>query len=143
MLTSMAMKTALLALLLSAISLAADNTQGIQKVLTDQTAAWNRGDLETFVATYDADCVFVGDPLIHGRDQTLARYRRKYPDKARMGQLTFTILEIKSVDNHAATVIGKFHLHRAPSAGGMANGIFSLVLRERNGQWLILLDHTS
>ena len=130
---------------LSLVAQAPSSSTGtaIRAVLTMQTNAWNGGDLNTFVQSYAADCVFVGSTLVRGRDQVLARYRSKYPDKARMGRLAFSNLEVKQIDTHSATVLGNFHLDRRAESGGPADGVFSLVLQERAGHWLIILDHTS
>lgn len=122
---------------------AASSDTAIKSVLEKQVSAWNRGDLDTFVTTYASDCVFVGNPLVRGRERVLERYRGKYSNKARMGRLTFSNLEVNQIDTHSATVLGNFHLERTFQGGGDANGIFSLVLHKSNGRWLIILDHTS
>jgi ketosteroid isomerase-like protein len=40
-------------------------------------------------------------------------------------------------------VTGRFHLARSASAGGDAQGIFSLVFEKTSTGWKIILDHTS
>ncbi len=123
--------------------LADDTDSAIRSMLSKQVAAWNRGDLDAFAAFYADDCTYVGKQVVHGRNKVVESYRRKYADRAAMGQLTFSHLEIDKFDMHSAIVLGEFHLDRPAAAGGPANGVFSLVLRQRNSLWSIILDHTS
>lgn len=135
--------TSMLPFLLALLTLLPATESAVRSLLTLQQDAWNRGDLDTFVSTYSDDCVFVGSETVKGRNRVLQRYRTRYPDAAHMGRLTFSAVEVNQVDARVATVLGKFHLDRAKEAGGPANGVFSLVVRERSGRWLIVLDHTS
>ncbi len=117
----------------------------IRQVLETQQAAWNRGDVESFMSGYAATdaTTFVGATITRGYQQVLENYRRRYPTKEKMGQLTFSDLEVQLLDAEFASVIGKFHLDRTAEAGGNANGIFTLLLRKTGGGWKVILDHTS
>jgi uncharacterized protein (TIGR02246 family) len=117
----------------------------IRGVLNAQVAAWNRGDIVAFMHGYkDApSTTFVGKTVQHGYANILARYQKIYADKEKMGQLTFSELEVKQLDAHFATVTGHFQLARSAAGGGDAAGIFSLVFEKTNGGWKIVLDHTS
>ena len=130
-------------LLAPVLGRASDAQTAIKKVLDAQVQAWNRGDIETFVTYYAEDCTFVGKQMVHGRSAVLARYRTGFPSVAAMGKLSFLELDVRPVDQQVALVTGKFHLDRAAEAGGPADGIFSLVMQLKNGNWQILLDHTS
>ncbi len=139
------MRFSLLLLALSAPAwiFAADDTAAIHAVLDKQVADWNRGDIPAFVQSYAENCTFVGKTVVEGRAGVEERYRHTYPTPAKMGHLTFTDLKIKKMDNRVAIVTGAFHLQRAVTDGGDANGIFSLVFERQGGVWRILLDHTS
>ena len=115
----------------------------VKTVLSEQVAAWNNGDLSTFVSSYAEECLFVGKEVVRGRPAVLARYQKTYSDSAAMGKLEFTDLEIKQVDPQVVVAIGQFHLTRTAAGGGDAKGIFSLVLHQIGGKWQIILDHTS
>jgi ketosteroid isomerase-like protein len=117
----------------------------IRGVLNAQVEAWNRGDVAAFMQGYNnsPDTTFVGKTIAHGYSNILDRYRRNYADKEKMGQLTFSDLEVHPLDARFAVVTGRFHLARSASAGGDAQGIFSLVFKKTPAGWKIILDHTS
>ncbi len=114
----------------------------VEDTLDRQVSAWNSGDLARFAETYSEDAVFVGTPLLHGRAALLARYKSRYPNKSAMGKLRFHILEVRPLDKKFATVIGEWRLSRSKSAGGDVGGIFSLILRNEDDGWKIVLDHS-
>jgi uncharacterized protein (TIGR02246 family) len=116
----------------------------IKAVLQVQTNAWNRADLSAFAATYAPECTLVGNSISHSsRSDVLAHYLEKYPTPARMGHLTFTELQVTPLDRRHALAIGRWRLERNAASGGPVGGVFSLVLENQQGRWLILLDHTS
>lgn len=116
----------------------------IKAVLTEQTAAWNSSDLTKFAATYAPACTLVGKSISHvTRAQVLKHYRETYPSPAKMGRLTFSDLQIDVLDPAHATAVARWNLDRDAASGGPVGGVFSLVLENRQGNWLIILDHTS
>jgi uncharacterized protein (TIGR02246 family) len=125
------------------------DTAAIRGVLNAQVAAWNRGDVVSFMQGYrnSPTTTFIGKTVQHGYANILARYQKIYAGKDKMGQLTFTDLEVQQLDAHFATVTGRFHLARSAAAGGNAEGIFSLVFEKtaekKESGWKIILDHTS
>ena len=84
--------------------------------------------------------MFIGAEITYGYDSTLARYQRRYPDRANMGQLRFEIVSLKSLSPNAYSVVGKWFLNR--SAGDI-QGHFTLLFRKINGRWYIVQDHSS
>lgn len=115
----------------------------IRAVLTAQQAAWNRGDLPAFVAGYwnSPELTFSGTAgITRGYSGVLERYQKAYPDKAAMGELEFSGLEIRSLGPDAALVLGHWHLKRSR---GDAGGVFSLVFQRFREGWRIIHDHTS
>jgi len=133
----------LLALFLT-VSAPAQETE-IRQLLDQQTAAWNRGDIDAFMTTYENSprTTFVGQKVEYGYANILARYKRLYATPAAMGKLAFTHLAIRVLDPNYAVATGNFHLDRTADAGGNADGIFSLIFKKEPQGWKIILDHTS
>jgi ketosteroid isomerase-like protein len=117
----------------------------VRAVLTKQVDDWNRGDLDTFAAGYknSPDILFIGATVRRGYQGMIASYRKNYPNKAAMGVLTFSNLEVHPLDARFATVLGNFHLERTAAGGGNADGYYSLVMEKTSAGWKIVLDHTT
>jgi len=118
---------------------------GVRSVIEAQQAAWNRGDVEGFMSGYDASdsTTFVGTTITRGYRQVLENYHRRYPTKEKMGQLTFSAIEVMPLGAEYASVLGKWHLDRPREAGGDVGGFFTLLFRKTEKDWKIVLDHTS
>ena len=130
-------------LLIAAVACArAGTADDIREVLRQQTDAWNRGDIAGFMTTYAPDTVFVSKEVTHGSAGVRERYEKTYSSREKMGKLTFSELEVRQVGPAAAYAIGHWALDRGAAAGGPVEGRFSLVLENRKGRWLIVLDHT-
>lgn len=115
----------------------------ILKVLNEQTAAWNRGDIEGFMQGYwnSPEMTFVsGDSVTRGWQPTLDRYKKSYDTRSKMGTLSFSELEIKMLGGKAAVVLGRFTLVREKDK---PTGLFTLSFRKFKNGWKIILDHTS
>ncbi len=117
----------------------------IRKVLEVQEAAWNRGDLVEFVSSYEQtpEITFVGKDVARGYAGVLERYRKSYPDQARMGKLKFSEVEVRMLGKDHALVLGRFALERSAAAGGAAAGRYTLVARRTKQGWKFIHDHTS
>lgn len=117
--------------------------EAIRKILATQNAAWNQGDVEAFMVGYwDNDSLmFIGSSgVTYGYKNTLANYKKRYPDTTAMGKLTFTLIQLKQLSPEYFHVIGKWHLQRSI---GDASGHFTLVFQKINGRWVIISDHSS
>ena len=117
----------------------------IRNVLNAQVAAWNRGDVVTFMHGYKDSpaTTFIGKTVRHGYAEILARYQQSFAGKEKMGQLAFSELEVNLLDPHFASVTGRYHLARSAEGGGDAEGVFSLIFEKTENGWKIILDHTS
>ena len=131
--------------LLVSAQLVAQSKDGtaIRQLLAKQSAAWNRGDLEGFMQGYweNDSLMFIGKSgITYGWKNTLANYKKGYPDTAAMGKLTFTIIKIQSLSKEYYQVVGKWQLARR--IGDLA-GYFTLLFQKRDGRWVIIADHSS
>src|SRR5437667_3366981 len=116
---------------------------GIRAVLNAQQNAWNHGDIEAFMNAYSRsdETVFVsGDDVERGWQNVLERYKHKYSDRAKMGTLTFSNLEITPLSNDSAVALGSWKLKRANDE---PHGRFTLIFRHLPEGWRIIHDHTS
>ncbi len=115
----------------------------VRRVMNEQTAAWNAGDIEGFMRGYwnSPELKFVsGANVTKGWQPTLDRYKKNYDSRAKMGVLTFSDLEITVLSKDAATVLGSWSLQRENDKPG---GKFTLVFRKFKDGWRIVHDHTS
>ncbi len=116
----------------------------IRSLLQKQADDWNKGDLEEFVKGYkkSEDTLFVGATGIkRGSKAILERYKSAYPDRAAMGHLAFSNLEVHVTSANSAYAIGEFKLEMPGNE--RRSGFFTLNLLKTNGRWEIVADHTT
>jgi len=127
---------------LSSLSQSKDEAE-VRNVLSKQSAAWNRGDIDAFMVGYweNDSLMFIGKSgITYGYKNTLSNYKKNYPDTMVMGKLTFTLIHVKQLSPEYFHVTGKYYLTRTI---GDASGHFTLVFRKINGRWVIISDHSS
>lgn len=140
------MKNVLLVFLLAfanAVSAQSKDESAIRQLLDQQTAAWNRGDVANFMQGYweNDSLMFIGKSgVTYGWTNTLNNYKKGYPDAAAMGQLTFTLIQVKRLSKKYYHVTGKWFLKRSI---GDVGGHYTLLLEKINGRWVIIADHSS
>ena len=117
----------------------------IRTVLQQQVNAWNKHDLEGFMAGYWNSpelTFFSGGSETKGWQPTLERYRRTYQSQgSEMGRLQMSDIQVVELGPASAFVRGKWHL--TMSDGKTPHGLYTLVLRKFPEGWRIVHDHTS
>jgi ketosteroid isomerase-like protein len=117
----------------------------LQKVMQSQVEAWNRHDLEGFMAGYwnsPALTFFSGATETQGWAATLDRYRKKYQAAdTEMGKLAMTDLQVEMLGPQSGFVRGRWQL--TLSNGKQPHGLFTVVFREFPEGWKIIHDHSS
>jgi uncharacterized protein (TIGR02246 family) len=117
----------------------------IETVLRTQQDAWNRHDLDAFMAGYwnSPELTFFSGANQHkGWQATLDRYRAAYASPGHeMGKLEFSGLSSEMLGPDAAFVRGSWHLTMPD--GKTPHGLFTLVFRKFPEGWRIVHDHTS
>lgn len=114
----------------------------LSELVHQQSAAWNRGDIDGFMQAYwksEKLTFSSGGGTTRGWKATRDRYKKRYPDQKTMGKLTFSKLEVHSLGDAAAMMLGRWHLEREAAIGGN----FTLIWRKIDQRWLIVHDHTS
>ncbi len=143
---ALGMSAVLLMSILALAQTSADSEKSaVRDLLARQVDAWNRGDLEGFMAGYwnSPELSFYSGPNItQGWQPTLERYRTKYQGEGKeMGKLDFFDLRVEMLASDAAFVRGHWQLKM--KNGEEPGGLFTLILRKFPGGWKIIHDHTS
>lgn len=131
-------------LTLYAGSLNKENTKKeISLVLENSVKAWNTGSIEEYMECYhrSPELRFAGNGSVsYGWETTLKRYKKSYPDKTAMGNLTFSDVKITVISENAALVFGKWKLTRKKDE---PSGLYTLLFRKVKEGWRIVHDHSS
>ncbi|MBN4065790.1 nuclear transport factor 2 family protein [Candidatus Amoebophilus asiaticus] len=115
----------------------------IMSILNQQLDCWNKGDISCFMQGYwhSDSLMFIGKSgITYGWDNTLKNYKKRYPDKTAMGKLSFDIIKIQNIGKNAFHVTGKWALNRIEDD---LNGYFTLLWKKIDGDWKIVMDHSS
>lgn len=137
------MRAIILLTLVPVLVLAQSEEDQIENILNDQVVAWNKGDIEGYMRGYwnSDETIFVsGGNVLAGYDSVLARYRRSYGTREKMGVLQFDDLNIRLISDRSAIATGRWQLNRKDDRPW---GRFTLVLEKKPSGWRIVYDHTS
>lgn len=115
----------------------------ILELLENQRQGWNKGDMDSYMQGYwkSDSLLFVGkNGPTYGWQKTLDNYKKGYPDKSAMGFLTFGIKKVEFLAKDKAFVLGSWNLKREKDE---PKGFFTLLLRKIDGEWKVVVDHSS
>jgi hypothetical protein len=115
----------------------------VRAILDQQVRDWNEGKIDKFMRGYAqaASTRFAsGAEVSQGWQTVMERYRKKYPDKAAMGRLSFSQIDVSVLSGDAALAFGHWRLQRGTD---QPSGLFTLLFRKTNDGWRIVHDHTS
>ncbi len=117
----------------------------IMAVIDAQQAAWNRGDLEGYMAGYWKSpelSFYSGGTVTTGWQPTLERYKTRYQGEGReMGHLDFSAVKVHLVGADGAWVEGHWRL--TMKSGQNPGGLFTVIFRKFPEGWRIVHDHSS
>jgi ketosteroid isomerase-like protein len=115
----------------------------VRALLQQQQDAWNRGDIDAFMQAYwkSDQLQFVGgNGITLGWQNTLDNYKKRYPNRSAMGQLTFGVVSVEKLSKKVIFLIGTWNLKRDADQPG---GYYNLLWKKIAGRWVIVTDHTS
>jgi ketosteroid isomerase-like protein len=115
----------------------------VRTVLAEQVREWNAGRLDGFMEGYaksPSTRFASGGDVMLGWQTVFERYQKRYGDRAAMGTLTFTNLDVTVLAPDAAVAFGHWHLKREKDE---PHGLFTLLLRKTPSGWKVVHDHTS
>jgi beta-aspartyl-peptidase (threonine type) len=117
--------------------------EAVRKLLDDQVSAWNRHDLDGFLAGYrkDEHVVFITpEGSSRGYAELERRYRKSYNAPEKFGVLRFADLEFTTVDEKSVVARGTWRLAREKDT---PHGRFVLVVCDLGDGWRIVSDYTT
>jgi ketosteroid isomerase-like protein len=126
----------------AATRVSAKDLAAIRAVLDTQAAAWNRGDIDAYMAGYaqSDDTMFVGTDVTRGWTKVRDRYKAKYDSRAKMGTLVFSDVDLRPLGSDDVVVTGAWKLTRDADT---PHGRFTLIFHRRAEGWRIVYDHSS
>jgi uncharacterized protein (TIGR02246 family) len=137
------MLVALLTLTLTAFAQSSKDELAIRRLMANQVDAWNKGKIDQFMKGYwnNDSLVFIGKAgPTYGYHHALANYKKNYNGPDQMGTLFFDLLKVRRLSPDYYFVIGKWFLKRK---SGDVGGTYTLLFHKIDGQWRIIVDHTS
>ena len=115
----------------------------VRDVMLKAEAWWNEGSIDGYMESYwnSPDLRFAsGGKVTFGWQETRDGYLKRYQDRAAMGRLIFSDLDITILSHESALVFGAWRLEREHD---QPQGLFTLLLRRFDDGWRIVHDHTS
>jgi hypothetical protein len=117
----------------------------VVKIVLAQESAWNRGDLDGFLAEFkdapDTQAVLgnraVGTAEIHNA------FHINYPNRESMGLIAYSDVQARELGENFALATGKYHLERSKKFGGSADGTFTEVMEKTPKGWQIIFNETT
>jgi ketosteroid isomerase-like protein len=118
---------------------------GTKGILAQQEEAWNKGDLDGFMAHYrmsDETTMYSGGNVRQGWTTIMDNYRKHYQgDGKAMGELAFTDVQVEPLSADCCLARGKWAA-KMPD-GKTPHGLFTLLVKKTPEGWKIVHDHTS
>jgi beta-aspartyl-peptidase (threonine type) len=121
---------------------AADIKADLLQILDLQKAAWNRQDIEGFMAYYWNSPEFTfqsGANRLRGWNALLERYKKSYSGD-NWGVLDFTDLEVNVLSADSAYILGRWKLAIKEN---LKEGVFTIIFKRFPEGWRIVHDHSS
>jgi ketosteroid isomerase-like protein len=129
--------------LMSSVSYGGDTGEEIRLLLKEQDEAWNRGDLDGFIAPYDDTnhLVFVSTVVTRSAKELKERYEKRYKSgKADFGKLSFSELQVEELAPGLARAWGRWSVAQKDKT---SSGWFTLILQKKAEKWRIIHDHSN
>lgn len=114
----------------------------IHEVLKTQLAAWNKGSIDGFMQGYhnsDSILFMTRNGAQYGWENLRKMYHKSFPNREKMGNLTFEIEDFHQIEPNLQLVIGKWLVDQSTDK---KSGYFTLLFRLIDGRWQIVMDHT-
>jgi uncharacterized protein (TIGR02246 family) len=121
----------------------ADLEKHIRNRFAEGTEAWNRGDLEAYLAGYwesEKTRWITRGKIIRGVNAIRAMYKSLFDSPEKMGKFEVKELEVDILTDSDALVVGQW----SHTAGQLVRqGVFTVYMKKLEGEWVVVIDHTS
>ena len=116
----------------------------VVKIILEQQSAWNKGDLEAYLAHFKdaADTEIILANPVRGIADIRNAFHVNYPSRDAMGTLEDSEIEVRELGENFALATGKYHLARSHKAGGDAEGTFSEVFEKTASGWKVIFSES-
>ena len=117
--------------------------QRIRAVFESGCAAWNRGDIDGYLADYwNSDKVrWVSEGTVsYGFESIATAFRARFNSPDNMGKLEVADLDIQLLGENDALAFGAWI---QTTLRARRHGVFTVHLKKMDGEWLIVSDHSS
>ena len=115
------------------------------KVVLAQEAAWNKGDLDGYLARFKDDpateAILAGP--VHGLAAIKSAYHINFPSREAMGTIEYSDVEARELGENFALATGKYQLERSKKTGGPAEGTFVEVMEKTPTGWMVIFSETT
>jgi uncharacterized protein (TIGR02246 family) len=121
----------------------ADLEEHIRDRFAEGTAAWNRGDLDAYLAGYwesEKTRWITRGKVIRGVNAIRAMYKSLFDSPEKMGTFAVQELEIDILTDSDVLVIGQWSHTAGPL---VRQGVFTIHMKKLEGGWVVVTDHTS
>jgi uncharacterized protein (TIGR02246 family) len=117
----------------------------VTKVVLAQEKAWNKGDLDGYLALFkdapDTEAILNGP--VRGLANIRSAYHASFPNREAMGVLEQSSVEVRELGPAFALALGHYRLARSRKGGGEAQGTFTEIFEKTEGGWkLIFCENT-
>ena len=115
----------------------------IRTVFEEGCAAWNRGDLDGYLASYwdsDQTLWISSGSLRRGKEAIVTAYKARFSGGQNIGKLTVAELQIDVLTPMDALAFGRWILE---SDHQSSTGFFTVQLKKIDDAWVFVYDHAS
>ena len=120
-----------------------DDHQSIRALFESGCAAWNRGDIDGYLADYwHSDKVrWVSEGAVrYGFEAIATAFKNRFDTPDNMGRLEVANLEIQVLGESDALVFGAW---TQTTSMARRHGVFTVHTKKIDDEWLVVSDHSS
>ena len=120
-----------------------DDHQRIRALFESGCAAWNRGDIDGYLADYwhSDELRWVSEGTVrYGFEAIAAGFKARFDSPDNMGRLEVANLDIQLLGESDALAFGAW---TQTTRMARRHGVFTVHIKKIDGEWLIVSDHSS